>query len=71
MEPDAEQALSWWAPQRQVWTPVGWPSHLFRFDVFYNGTIVCQPAVALPPSDSPTLKPYLAPYRGRTSRSPW
>lgn len=65
MEPDAEQALTWWAPQRQVWTPVGWPSHLFRFDVFYNGTIVCQPAVALPPSDSPALKPYLAPYRGR------
>ncbi len=64
-EPDVRTALTWWPPQRQVWTPVGWKGHLFRFDVFYNGTTVCQPAVALPPSSAPTLKPYLAPYRGK------
>ncbi|TDC51767.1 hypothetical protein E1212_11220 [Jiangella ureilytica] len=64
-EPTAEQARTWWTPQRQVWTPVGWKGHLFRFDVFYNGTTVCQPAVALPPSGAPTLKPYLAQYRGK------
>lgn len=63
--PDADAALTWWPPQRQVWTPVGWKGHLFRFDVFYNGTTVCQPAIALPPSDAETLKPYLAKYKGK------
>jgi len=64
-EPTAELAKTWWTPQRQVWTPVGWKGHLFRFDVFYNGTTVCQPVIALPPSGAPTLKPYLAQYRGK------
>jgi hypothetical protein len=64
-EPTYEQALGWWDAQRQVWTPIGWKGHLFRFDVFYNGTTVCQPAIALPPSDAATLKPYLTPYRGQ------
>ncbi|PZF80191.1 hypothetical protein [Jiangella anatolica] len=63
-EPTAELARTWWTPQRQVWTPIGWKGHLFRFDVFYNGTMVCQPAIALPPSGAATLKPYLAQYRG-------
>jgi hypothetical protein len=64
-EPDVETALTWWTPQRQVWTPVGWKGHLFRFEMFYNGAMVCHPAVALPPSSADTLKPYLAPYRGK------
>jgi hypothetical protein len=64
-EPDVAAAMTWWMPQRQVWTPVGWKGHLFRFDMFYNGSMVCQPAVALPPSSAPTLKPYLAPYKGK------
>jgi hypothetical protein len=64
-EPTYDQALSWWLPQRQVWTPVGWKDHLFRFDNFYNGTVVCQPAVALPTSSSSAIKPYLAEYKGR------
>ncbi|SEE39358.1 hypothetical protein [Jiangella alba] len=63
-EPTAEEAKTWWTPQRQVWTPIGWKGHLFRFDQFYNGTTVCQPAIALPPSGAATLKPYLAQYRG-------
>jgi hypothetical protein len=61
-EPSVREALRWWAPQRQVWTPVGWKAHLFRFDVFYNGTMICQPAVALPVGDP---KPYLHPYDGK------
>lgn len=64
-EPDAEAARHWWPPQRQVWTPVGWKGHLFRFDVFYNGAILSHPAVALAPSSAPTLKPYLKPYVGK------
>lgn len=64
-EPNVDVARTWWSPQRQVWTPVGWKGHLFRFDVFYNGTTICQPAIALPPSGAPTLKPYLTPYKGK------
>ncbi|MCK4966911.1 hypothetical protein KAS50_07760, partial [bacterium] len=37
-EPDAELASLWWPPHRNVWTPIGWKDHLFRFNVFYNGT---------------------------------
>jgi len=65
IEPDVATARSWWPPQRQVWTPVGWKGHLFRFDVFYNGALLSHPAVALPPSSADTLKPYLRPYRGK------
>jgi hypothetical protein len=61
-EPDVAEALRWWAPQRQVWTPIGWKSHLFRFDVFYNGTMVCHPDVALPVGDP---KKYLDPYENK------
>ncbi len=64
-EPNVDAARTWWSPQRQVWTPVGWKGHLFRFDVFYNGATICQPAIALPPSSAPTLKPYLTPYKGK------
>ena len=42
-EPGEELAASWWSPQRNVWTPVGWKDHLFRFNVLYNGTVIAQP----------------------------
>ena len=42
-EPDAALAALWWQPQRNVWTPVGWKDHLFRFNVLYNGTVIAQP----------------------------
>ncbi len=42
-EPNAALADTWWPPQRNVWTPIGWPNHLFRFNVIYNGTVVAQP----------------------------
>lgn len=43
VEPNAELAKSWWPPQKNVWTPLGWKDHLFRFNVVYNGTIVADP----------------------------
>ena len=42
-EPDAATAALWWPPQRNVWTPIGWKDHLFRFNVLYNGTVIAQP----------------------------
>jgi hypothetical protein len=34
---------NWWGDHKNVWTPLGWKDHLFRFNVFYNGTIIAQP----------------------------
>ncbi|MEA2064352.1 MAG: hypothetical protein U9P14_11680, partial [Gemmatimonadota bacterium] len=42
-EPNAEIADSWWPPMRNVWTPIGWKDHFFRFNVLYNGTVIAQP----------------------------
>ncbi|GAA1707188.1 hypothetical protein GCM10009745_63800 [Kribbella yunnanensis] len=42
-EADLATARSWWPPQRQEWTPIGWKGHLFRFNVFYNGMLMCEP----------------------------
>ncbi len=42
-EPDAELADAWWPQHRNVWTPIGWKDHLFRFNVLYNGTVIAQP----------------------------
>ncbi|MBI4623318.1 MAG: hypothetical protein HY736_08890 [Verrucomicrobia bacterium] len=44
-EPNVEIAKTWWPPLRNVWTPVGWKNHFFRFNVIYNGTIVGQPHI--------------------------
>jgi len=64
LEPTVAVAEQWWPRQRQVWTPIGWKGHLIRFDQFYNGTTVCQPAVALP-AGSASVKPYLDKYKGK------
>ncbi|HEY3457389.1 MAG TPA: hypothetical protein VGK64_22605 [Bryobacteraceae bacterium] len=42
-EPNAEFASLWWPEQRNVWTAIGWKDHYFRFNVVYNGTIICEP----------------------------
>lgn len=42
-EPDFETACAWWADLTDIWTPVGWKDHLFRFNVFWNGMIMAQP----------------------------
>jgi hypothetical protein len=59
-EPTIAEAAQWWPPARQIWTPLGWKGHLFRFNQFYNGTMVCEPgAVYAGP------KPDVVPYQGK------
>lgn len=43
-EPNMEKALVSWSDQKNVWTPVGWKDHFFRFNVIYNGAILAMPA---------------------------
>lgn len=45
VEPSAEVARTWWPAHRNVWTPIGWKDHLFRFAVLYNGWVVAQPHI--------------------------
>src|SRR5690606_17389931 len=42
-EPNIELAKLWWPDQRNIWTPIGWKDHFFRFNVLYNGTIIFEP----------------------------
>lgn len=42
-EPTIETASQWWSPQRNVWTPIGWKDHYFRFNVLYNGSLIADP----------------------------
>jgi len=43
-EPNMQQALEWWPDQMNVWTPVAWKDHSYRFNVVYNGDIIATPA---------------------------
>lgn len=38
-----ELARLWWPDQRNVFTPIGWRDHYFRFNVIYNGTLLFEP----------------------------
>src|SRR5690606_2688239 len=42
-EPHVALAKLWWPDQRNIWTPIGWKDHFFRFNVLYNGTIISEP----------------------------
>lgn len=44
-EPDMAAALSWWSELPDIWTPIGWKNHMFRFNVMFNGTLVAHPCV--------------------------
>ncbi|HWR14108.1 MAG TPA: hypothetical protein VN577_04735 [Terriglobales bacterium] len=55
-EPNVEIAKQWWPPQRNVWTPIGWKDHYFRFNIVYNGTVICEPC------------PHFAPVRPHAKR---
>jgi len=46
-EPTYAEAKTWWDPMENVWTPVGWKDHMFRYNVLYNGCIVASPHVIL------------------------
>lgn len=43
-EPDVTVAKAWWPEQYNVWTPLGWPDHYFKYAVLYNGTVIVSPA---------------------------
>jgi hypothetical protein len=42
-EPNYARACAWWADLPDIWTPIGWKDHLFRFNVLWNGTIYANP----------------------------
>ncbi|HIJ72746.1 MAG TPA: hypothetical protein HPP83_01475 [Candidatus Hydrogenedentes bacterium] len=46
-EPNIERALTWWEELPDIWTPVGWKHHLFRFNVLFNGMISAANGVPL------------------------
>jgi len=43
-EPSMTKALTEWPDQINVWTPVSWKDHSYRFNVLYNGDILATPA---------------------------
>ncbi len=42
-EPNVEVASAWWPDLTNIWTPIGWKNHGFRFNVLFNGTILVVP----------------------------
>lgn len=42
-EPNFDTACGWWSDLPNIWTPVGWEGHLFRFSVLWDGTLIAQP----------------------------
>ena len=44
-EPNFETACGWWSDLPDIWTPIGWKDHMFRFNVFWNGMIFAQPSL--------------------------
>lgn len=41
--PTYEEACRWWDDLPNIWTPLAWKDHLFRFNVLWNGSILAQP----------------------------
>lgn len=58
-EPNIEIASRWWPELTNVYTPIGWKNHLFRFAVYYNGMILAPPE----PEPEQQVK-ILAPWKG-------
>ncbi len=48
-EPNVQLAKLWWPDQRNVWTPIGWPDHYFKFTSLYNGMLIADPAPGFGP----------------------
>ena len=42
-EPNYQTACQWWSDLPNIWTPIGWKNHLFRFNVLWNGVLVAKP----------------------------
>lgn len=67
-EPNIPLAKLWWPDERNVWTPIGWKDHFFKFNVVYDGAIVFEP---FSPSSS---RPQALPYKGQGFQAtfiPW
>jgi hypothetical protein len=43
--PDFEAACQWWSDLPNIWTPIGWKDHLYKFNVLWNGTILAEPKI--------------------------
>ncbi|GEM_PF-369779 len=43
VEANLNLAKLWWPEQKNVWTPIGWKNHYFRFNVLYNGDVIADP----------------------------
>jgi hypothetical protein len=41
--PDFETACQWWSDLPNIWTPIGWKDHLYKFNVLWNGTVLAEP----------------------------
>ncbi len=55
VEPDFEIANTWWPPLENVYTPLGWKNHLFRFNVYYSGVVMAR---TQPEKDVKALDPW-------------
>jgi len=42
-EPNLEIACQWWRDLENIWTPIGWKDHAFRFNVLFDGTLLAVP----------------------------
>jgi hypothetical protein len=58
-EPNVEIASRWWPEMPNVYSPVGWKNHLFRFTILYSGAIVAEPDPRVPFG-----KKHTAPFAG-------
>ena len=45
MEPTFESASRLFSDLPNIWTPIGWKDHLFRFNVLWNGAVYAQPCL--------------------------
>lgn len=45
-EPNLKTAEQWWPDLSDHWTPVGWKHHRFRYNVFFNGTLLADPGLS-------------------------
>lgn len=43
--PDFQTAVTWWEDLPNIWTPIGWINHLYKFNVLWNGTILAEPKI--------------------------
>ena len=55
VEPNFEIADRWWPPLENVYTPIGWKNHLFRFNVYYSGVVMAR---TQPEEDVKALAPW-------------